>query len=79
MGIVHEEIQHRDFPVKIDVVERQPGEMVEAWRIADLEIEWSGERFTPKELRELGHWLVQQGKRLGKSYTSKGAPRAAKQ
>ena len=78
MGIIHEDIKHPDFPVSITIVEREKGEGVEAWRVADLEIEFTGERFTPRELRELGRWLIQQGKRLGKSYTSKGAPRATK-
>jgi hypothetical protein len=40
------------------------------------------DKFCDETLRarvaELGHWLVQQGKRIGKSYTSKGAPRAVK-
>lgn len=79
MGIVNEEITHPEFEgVTLEVVERQPGEMVEAWRIAEFQVSLRGERFTPKELRHLGHWLVQEGKRLGKSYTSKGAPRATK-
>jgi hypothetical protein len=33
------------------------------------------ERMSPRELRELGRWLVKQGKRLGRQYTSSGSPK----
>ena len=76
MGICREETKHPDFPVSFMVVERKKDEFCEPWRIVDLELEFTGERFTPKELRELGRWLVQQGKRIGREFKSNGAPKA---
>lgn len=76
MGIIREEINHEELEVKITVVEKEDGEVVEPWRFCRLEVD-SFEGFTPKELKQLGRWLVQEGTRLGRQYTSKGAPRKA--
>jgi len=76
MGIIREEIHHEEFKVGITVDEKEDGEVVEPWRFCCLEVD-SFEDFTPKELKQLGLWLVQEGTRLGRQYTSRGAPRAA--
>ena len=76
MGIMREEIEHPDFAARIEVVERQKGESVEPWRFVWFSMD-GFDTMTPKELRELGKWLYQQGRRIGREYKSNGAPRAA--
>lgn len=84
MGIIHEDadkpkcLEFTDARCELMVVERQPDEMVENWRIIELNIQTERERMTPKEMRQLGHWLVKESLRIGKSYTCKGSPRAVK-
>jgi len=75
MGIVHEETSHEFLCVSFTVDEREKGSCREPWRFVSLEVD-SMESLTPKELREVGRWLVSQGKRLGREYKSNGAPRA---
>lgn len=75
MGVIHEETSHELLGVSFTVDEREKGSCREPWRFVSLEID-SMESLTPKELRELGKWLVSQGKRLGREYKSNGAPRA---
>lgn len=75
MGLIREEVEHVELPVTISVVEREKGEMTEPWRFIGLEFEHF-ERLTPPELRKLGHWLVKEGKRIGREFKSNGAPRA---
>ena len=72
MGFVTEEIEHDDFPVKLMTVEREKGETKDAWRFIGIEFD-SFSALTPPELRKLGHWLVQEGKRIGREYKSNGA------
>lgn len=74
MGVIHEETSHEFLGVNFTVDEREKGSCREPWRFVSLEID-SMESLTPKELRELGKWLVSQGKRLGREYKSNGAPR----
>lgn len=78
MGLIHEEVTHPEFEnVELMIIQREAGECVEPWRIAELSINHRRERFSPKELRELGHWLIAEGKRLGREYKSNGAPKQA--
>lgn len=74
MALVHEELKHEYLPVSLMVSERQKGEVIAPWAIVHCEVDGM-ERMTPSELRELGEWLVQQGKRLGREYRSNGAPK----
>ena len=76
MGIVREEISHEDLPVSLAVVEREKGETTEPWRFIRLDVEHF-ERLTPPELRRLGRWLLQQGKRIGQEYKANGARKAS--
>lgn len=74
MAYVREETKHEDFPATLTVVQRRPetGECIPNWEFISLE--WDGfQRLTPKQLRELGKWLVQEGKRIGKEYKCNGA------
>ena len=75
MGWVREEKKHETLPVELLVVEREKRETSEPWRIVELCVDDCG-KLTPRELRELGRWLQQQGRRLGREYKSNGAPRA---
>lgn len=75
MSIVHEQVHHAGG-VDLMVSEKVAGETRDQWRFISLEIDgWV--RLTPRELRELGRWLQQQGRRMGKEYKSNGAPKAA--
>jgi hypothetical protein len=74
MSIVNEHVRHADSGIELMVTERTPGETREPWRIVSLEVDgW--DRLTPRELRDLGKWLQQQGRRMGKEYKSNGAPK----
>jgi hypothetical protein len=75
MAIVHEELKHEYLPVSLMVSERQKGETIAPWAIVHCEVDGM-ERMTPSDLREMGYWLVKQGKRLGREYKSNGAPRS---
>lgn len=75
MGIIRE--ANQEHGVVVEVVERTKGEYPEPWRIIHLDFD-GHYPVTPKELRELGRFLVKQGKRIGKEYTSKGARRQFK-
>ena len=52
--------------------DKESGEFREPWRFISLEFD-QFENLTPPELRRLGRWLVQEGKRIGKEYKSNGA------
>lgn len=75
MGLINEETKHEYLAASFYVVERQAGETREAWRFVAIDIDGM-ERLTPREMRDLGRWLQQQGRRLGREYKSNGAPRA---
>lgn len=79
MSIIREEKENRYFNIKLEVCERQKGEMREPWKIISLEFFDDFEDFSPKQLRGLGKWLIKQGKRIGKEYTSKGRKREIKE
>ena len=74
MAIVHEETQHKYLPVTISVTERVGNECRPVWEIVSLEYD-SFENLSPKQLRELGKWLIGEGKRIGREYKSNGAPK----
>jgi hypothetical protein len=77
MSIVHEETRHAHLDVEFLVSERTVGEMREPWSFVSLEID-SMSSITPREMRNLGRWLIDEGRRLGREYKSNGAPRARK-
>ena len=74
MALVIEETQHEPTNVNVCVTQRQDRETYESWRIISVEID-GYERITPREMRDLGRWLVRESKLIGKAYTSSGAPR----
>lgn len=77
MSIVREEIRPPDIEgVELYVLERVGNEMRRPWAFVSLEVDLGAPDMTPKELRELGHWLIKQGKRMGREYKSNGAPKA---
>lgn len=61
------------------VTERYGSEMRDPWRIVSLSLDRFHTDLTPRELRELGRWLVKEGKRIGREYKSNGAPKAKKE
>lgn len=74
MGIIRDERMHEEFGGVVKVVEREPGECRAPWEMISVEIDCM-QCMTPRELRRLGRWLQQEGKRIGREFTSKGAPR----
>ena len=73
MGVVHEEVHHDFLDASFTVDEREDGSCRDPWRFVSLEIDFG--RITPKEMRNLGKWLMSQGKRLGREYKSNGKPK----
>ncbi len=57
------------------VSERQEGEVRDAWRFVSVGMD-GFENLTPTELRKLGKWLMQQGRRIGSEYKSNGVPKS---
>lgn len=74
MGRIREQVKHASG-AELMVVERESQECREPWHFVHLEFDGHGEYMSPKQLRELGRWLVAEGKRLGKQYKSNGAPK----
>jgi len=79
MALIHEETVHPDFGVELMVSERYGSEVREPWRIVSMSLEHFHQDMSPKELRELGRWLISEGKRIGREYKSNGSPKAAKE
>jgi len=77
MGLIREELTHPIGETELMVVEREKHECRDPWRFISLRMD-SFSNLTPKELRELGKWLQQQGRRLGREYKSNGAPKDQK-
>lgn len=75
MGLIREETKHDSLDAELVVVERRGGEFMDPWRFIELRVD-GFEKMTPKQLRNLGRWLQQQGRRIGREYKSNGAPRA---
>ena len=74
MGFIKEEIVHPRMDVTIIVDEKAKGEEKEPYDIVSLDLSY-GEIRKPDELIDLGNWLIDQGKRIKKQYTSTGKPR----
>ncbi|GAB2993945.1 hypothetical protein GCM10027284_08910 [Cyclobacterium sediminis] len=75
MGIIKEEISHPTInDVEITVDEHAKDEHREPYDIVNLDISF-GSISTPDELVDLGRWLIEQGQRIKKQYTSTGKPR----
>lgn len=74
MALIHEETEHESGAMLM-VSERQDGEMRDPWKCVSLEID-GFDNLTPTELRALGKWLMQQGRRIGREYKSNGAPKS---
>lgn len=75
MAFIKEEIEHDELNVTITVLEREKSEASEPWSIINIEVD-NFENYSPKELRRLGKWLIEQGKRIGREYKSNGAVRS---
>lgn len=72
MALIQEEIHNDILDTTIEVLEQEDKEMVEKWFIVSLRVDgW--ERCTPKQLQELGKWLIVNGERIGKEYRSDGS------
>lgn len=75
MGLIQETINHPTIDdVEIVVDEKSKDETREPYDIVRLDISFSSIR-QPDELVELGQWLIEQGTRIKKQYTSTGKPR----
>jgi len=72
MGLIQETINHPTIDdVEIVVDEKSKDETREPYDIVSLDISFSSIR-QPDELVELGTWLIEQGTRIKKQYTSTG-------
>jgi hypothetical protein len=72
MGLIKETINHPTIDdVEITVDEHAKDETREPYDIVSLDISFSSIS-NPDELVELGEWLVKEGKRIKKQYTSTG-------
>lgn len=77
MGFIREEVTNDIAETELTVVEREKHETREPWRFITIHMN-SFDTLTPKELRQLGRWLHQQGIRLGREYKSNGTPKDPK-
>jgi hypothetical protein len=57
--------------VIIEVLEKTAGEYVPESKICSLGIEFIN-RYSPDDLINMGNWLIENGKRIKKEYTSTG-------
>jgi hypothetical protein len=72
MGLIKKTINHPTInDVEIIVDEHAKDEIREPYDIVSLDISFSSIS-NPDELVELGRWLIEQGKKIKKQYTSKG-------
>jgi len=74
MALIHEETKH-ELGARLMVSERAKDETRDPWRFVSVEMD-GFDNLTPTELRTLGKWMVQQGRRIGREYKSNGAPKA---
>ncbi len=75
MGNIKEEIKHPNFfDVEIVVDEQSKDETRDPYDIVTLYISYSSIN-NPNELIELGKWLIDNGNRIKREYTSKGKKR----
>jgi len=79
MAYVTEQTKHEYFNVELTTVQRRPeaGEFIENWRFIEIDID-GFDRYTPKELRDIGQWLIDQGARIGREYNCNGAKKQFK-
>lgn len=77
MGPLRERSRHDTLPVGIAVYGREDAQKRGAWKIATVDVTCMT-RLTPMEMREMGRWLVAEGKRLGREYTSTGESKKSK-
>jgi len=72
MGLIKEVVKHPTIAdVEITVDTHAKDEVREDWDIIDLDTSFSSIR-SPKELIDLGTWLISEGTRIMKKYTPKG-------
>lgn len=74
MSIVHEEQLH-PTGAEIMVTERVKGESIQDWEIVSLSFDHFS-KMTPDDLCDLGHWLIEHGKRIKREYKKSGKPKA---
>lgn len=74
MGIIRDIVRHPELDIGLTVVERDPEESCDPWRFVGIDVD-SLDRLTPVELRKLGKWLIDEGRRIGREYKSNGAPK----
>ena len=74
MGIIHEEVEFSTYEATARIVctEKDKDACIPPWANYMVEVDGFG-RFTPREIRQLGRWLINEGKRLGREYKSNGA------
>ena len=71
MAKIQEEIEKDG--VQIMVLRPDEDEYAEEGCIIHLDLQMGGvEQMTAKDLRDLGQWLISQGKRIGREYDEKG-------
>lgn len=75
MGLIVETIYHPTLDdVELTIDEQSNDEEREPYNIVWLDTAFADLR-TPNDLIELGKWLVEQGERIKREYTSKGKKR----
>ncbi len=78
MSLVNEEIKHPTIDgAEILVLEKTKGEMKPPNTIISFNIDFCSIE-TPDELISLGEWLIENGKRIKKEYTSTGKKKTIK-
>ena len=76
MGLIHEETNHPELDdVSITVSEIEKGSAADSWQIVSLDVSFATID-TPQDLILLGKWLIDEGKRIKKQYTSRGKIKA---
>lgn len=76
MAFIQESVEF-DSVLTVEVLEKEKNEYVEPWEIVNIELAFSV-RLSPKKMRELGKWLINQGKRIGREYNSNGKKKKTK-
>ncbi|MBB6003884.1 hypothetical protein [Arcicella rosea] len=72
--VVQESVEF-DSIITVQILEKEKRD----WDIVDLELAFEGKvQITPKKMRELGKWLINQGKRIGKEYNVNGKKKRSK-
>ena len=79
MALIREETTHPIYDVELMVTQRYAPEVRDQWRIVTMTLNRFSNDLTPRELRDLGRWLVKEGKRIGREYKSNGAPKDKKE